>query len=40
MANYIKIPLSLNPGRTFASTSVTIAGSRLSGGGTIVAGTA
>jgi hypothetical protein len=39
MANYIKIPLSLNPGRTFASTSVTIAGSRLSGGGTIVAGT-
>lgn len=40
MANYIKIPLSSNPGRTFASTSVTIAGSRLSGGGTIVAGTA
>lgn len=39
MANYIKIPLSSNPGRTFASTSVTIAGSRLSGGGTIVAGT-
>lgn len=39
MANYIKIPLSSNPGRTFASTSVTIAGNRLSGGGTIVAGT-
>lgn len=39
MANYIKIPLSLNPGRKFTSTSATIAGNRLSGGGTIVAGT-
>ena len=39
MSNYIKIPLANNPARSFASTSVTIAGSRLSGGGTIVAGT-
>tara|TARA_R100001198_G_scaffold95527_1_gene81819 strand:+ start:220 stop:870 length:651 start_codon:yes stop_codon:yes gene_type:complete len=40
MSNYIKIPLASNPARSFRSTSITIAGSRLSGGGTIVAGTA
>ena len=40
MGNYIKIPLAINPPRSFRSTSITIAGSRLSGGGTIVAGTA
>jgi len=39
MSNYIKIPLASNPARSFASTSITIAGSRLAGGGTIVAGT-
>jgi hypothetical protein len=39
MSNYIKIPLASNPARSFRSTSITIAGSRLAGGGTIVAGT-
>lgn len=39
MSNYIKIPLASNPARSFRSTSITIAGSRLSGGGTIIAGT-
>jgi len=39
MSNFIKVPLAVNPARSFASVSTTIAGSRLSGGGTIVAGT-
>ena len=39
MANYIKVPLAINPPRSFAA-SITIAGSRLSGGGTIASGTA
>tara|TARA_R100000908_G_C3687567_1_gene103424 strand:- start:61 stop:711 length:651 start_codon:yes stop_codon:yes gene_type:complete len=39
MANYIKVPLAVNPPRSFAA-AITIAGSRLSGGGTIASGTA
>lgn len=39
MANYIKVPLAVNPPRSFAA-SITVAGSRLSGGGTIASGTA
>ncbi len=40
MANYIKVPLAVNPPRSFAA-AITIAGaSRLSGGGNISSGTA
>ena len=39
MGNYIKIPLASNPARSFAA-AITIAPGRLSGGGTIVSGTA
>tara|TARA_R100001463_G_scaffold26963_2_gene62760 strand:+ start:469 stop:1098 length:630 start_codon:yes stop_codon:yes gene_type:complete len=39
MANYIKIPLAVNPARSFAA-AITIAPGRLSGGGTIASGTA
>jgi hypothetical protein len=39
MSNYIKIPLGVNPPRSFRNTSITIAGSRLTGGGTVGGGT-
>ena len=38
MSNYIKIPLGVNPARSFRNTSITIAGSRLTGGGTVGGG--
>lgn len=39
MGNYIKIPLAINPPRSFAA-AITIAPGRLSGGGNIASGTA
>ena len=39
MSNFIKVPLAINPARGFRSTSITIAGSRLLGGGTVGGGT-
>ena len=39
MSNFIKVPLAISPARSFKNTSITIAGNRLAGGGTVGGGT-